>query len=417
MQIEKKKLFENIISLGALKIVSYVIPLINLPYLSRVLSTEHFGLVFFTFAFMQYFIMLTDYGFGLSATREIAVNRHNTNNLSNIFSSVICLKFILLGISAIILFLSVLCIPKLRTDWIVYLLSFFMVIGNAIYPDWFFQGMERMKYITFLNILSKTIFLILIFVFVKSDSNYMLVPICNSLGFVISGIIGFIFAVKNFNIKLYIPKLQAIKKQFKYSSEFFISRISVSAYTNTNTFCLGLIGSNIMVAYYVAADKIYTAINALMGPINQAMYPYIAKNKDIKFYKKIFTMLVIANTLICIFVFIFAKDIISIFYGKNMFSAYKILRIFTFGTLIGVPHVLMGYPLLGGMGHTDKANKSVIWGSVFHILALLVLFLINKMNIYSIAIMAVITEYIIFSLRTYWVKKYKLFNYKKYKEE
>ena len=100
---EKKTLLENFLSLGALQIVSYVIPLINLPYLSRVLGVEKFGLVFFAFAFMQYFIMLTDYGFGLSATREIAVNRHNKNNLSNIFSAVTFLKIILLLISFIIL--------------------------------------------------------------------------------------------------------------------------------------------------------------------------------------------------------------------------------------------------------------------------------------------------------------------------
>lgn len=410
MKTEKKKLFENIIVLGALKIVSYIIPLISLPYLSRILSTEHFGLIFFAFAFMQYFVILTDYGFGLSATREIAVNRHNQNTLSNIFSSVICIKFILLILSAFILLIFILTIPKLRADWLVFLLSFFMIIGNAIYPIWFFQGMESMKYITFLNILTKTIFLLLIFVFVKNDNDYIVVPLFNSLGFIISGIIGFIFAIKNFNIKFYIPKLSSIKKQFKYSSEFFISRVSVEAYTSTNTFCLGLIASNAMVALYVAADKIYVALNSLMGPLNQAIYPYVAKNKDIKFYKKMFKIIVIVNTLICIFVYFFAKDIISIFYGENLVLSYKILRILILGTLIGVPHVLLGYPLLGGMGHTDKANRSVIYGSVFHVLVLFLLFLINKISVYTIAVTATITEYVIFAMRYWWVRKYKLLN-------
>ena len=148
---EKKRLLENFLSLGALQIISYVIPLITLPYLARVLSVGNFGLVFFAFAFMQYFIILTDYGFGLSATREIAVNRHNKNNISNIFNSVTCIKALLLLVSFFTLLVSICFIPKLRTDWIVFILSFFMVVVNAIYPVWFFQGMERMKYITFLN--------------------------------------------------------------------------------------------------------------------------------------------------------------------------------------------------------------------------------------------------------------------------
>ena len=95
MNNTKKRLLENFISLGALQVVSYTLPLITLPYLSRTLTSEKFGLVFFAFAFMQYFVVLTDFGFNLSATREIAVNRHNQNNLSNIFNSVTTLKILL----------------------------------------------------------------------------------------------------------------------------------------------------------------------------------------------------------------------------------------------------------------------------------------------------------------------------------
>ena len=405
---EKKRLLENFISLGALQIVSYVIPLISLPYLSRVLGVEKFGLVFFAFAFMQYFIMLTDYGFGLSATREIAVNRHNKNNLSNIFSAVTFIKFILLIVSFVLLCAMVFFIPKLRENWLVFMLSFLMVVGNAIYPVWFFQGMERMKYITFLNILSKTIFLVLIFIFVKRESDYIIVPLLNSMGFLVSGVIGMFFAIKNLGAKLYIPKWTSIKKQFKYSSEFFLSRVSVSAYTNTNTFCLGLIGSTVMVGYYVAAEKIYNAINGIQAPLGQALYPFVAKNKDIKTYKKWFKVAVLCNILVCSIVFIFAKEFITLFYGSEMTNAYHVLRIFSLISLVVFPSMLVGYPLIGAMGHTKEANGSVIIGSVVHIAGLFILFVINKMNIYSIALMVLITESVVLGIRGYSIWKYKL---------
>ncbi len=405
---EKKRLLENFISLGALQIVSYVIPLISLPYLSRVLGVEKFGLVFFAFAFMQYFIMLTDYGFGLSAVREIAVNRHNKNNLSNIFSAVTFIKFCLLFVSFLILCVMIIFIPKLNENWLVFLLSFLMVVGNAIYPVWFFQGMERMKYITFLNILSKTIFLVLIFIFVKRSDDYIIVPLLNSLGFLVSGVIGMYFAIKELGAKLYIPKWKAIKKQFKYSSEFFLSRISVSAYTNTNAFCLGLIGSNIMVGYYVAAEKIYNAMNGIQQPLNQALYPFVAKHKDMKTYKKWVLIALICNLFICGFVFLFAKEFITIFYGTEMTEAYKILRIFCFVVLVTFPSILIGYPLLGALGHTKEANGSVIIGSIIHVIGLFMLFIIGKMNVYSIVFMVLITESIVFGIRAYSVLKYKL---------
>ena len=405
---EKKTLLENFISLGALQVVSYVIPLINLPYLSRVLGVDKFGLVFFAFAFMQYFIMFTDYGFGLSATREIAVNRHNKNNLSNIFSAVTFIKLILLLLSFAILCLLLLFIPKLQENWLVFVLSFLMVVGNAIYPVWFFQGMERMKYITFLKILAQVIFLILIFVFVKKESDYIIVPLLNSLGFLISGIIGMYFAIKNLGAKLYLPKRNTIKKQFKYSSEFFLSRASLSLFTNTNSFCLGLISSTVMVGYYVAAEKIYAAISGLVGPVTTALYPFVAKYKDIKLFKKIFKHVVLVNICICIFVFIFAPNIITVFYGAEMYNAYKVLRIFCFLTMVSVPHMMIGYPLLGAMGYTKQVNASVIISSIVHIIGLTTLYLTGKMNIYSIAYMVLITESFVFLLRGYWVLKYKL---------
>lgn len=406
----KKNLLENFLSLGLLQIFSYVIPLISLPYLSRVLGPEMFGLVFFAQAFMAYFIMLTDYGFGLSATREIAINRHNKNNLSNIFSAVMVIKFILILISFAALILAVLFVPRIKENWLIFLLTFFMVIGNAIYPVWLFQGMERMKYITFLNILAKLIFLALIFVFVKTKEDFIFVPIMNSLGYIVSGLISLYFVFKTFGIKFYIPSKKAILKQFKYSSEFFISRVSLTLYSNTNAFCLGLLGSNLMVGYYVAAEKIYNAMSGLQLPINQALYPYVSKNKDVKLYKKIFSTVCFINILICALAFIFAKDIITIFYGTEMADAYKILRIFCLVVIADVPNILLGFPFLGALGHTKIANGTVILASIVHIIGLFVLILNHFLTVYSIAYMVLITITVILLLRLYATIKYNLWN-------
>lgn len=408
MASEKKRLLDNFLSLGALQIVGYIFPLINLPYLSRVLGVDKFGLVFFAFAFMQYFNILTDFGFGLSATREVAINRHNTNNLSNIFSSVSILKMGLVFVSYLILCFCTIFVPKMHNNWIVFHLSFLMVLGNAIYPVWFFQGMERMRYITFLNILAKLIFVVLIFIFIKQESDYVIVPLLNSMGFLISGVIGFMFAIKTFGIKFYFPKLQSLKKQFKYSLDFFISRISVSLYSNTNTVCLGFAGSEYMVGLYVAAEKIYAAINGLKEPFVSALYPYIAKHRDVKLYKKLFWLIIMGTLLISLFGFIFSKPIITIFYGINMQEAYKIFKIFCVLFFVNVPSGLLGYPLLGGMGHTKVCNYSVIIASLSHVVLLIALLLLNKLTIYTMAYLVLFTTFIEFNIRFWAVKKYKL---------
>lgn len=408
ISIEKKRLFENVISLGAIQIISYVIPLISLPYLSRVLGVEHFGSVFFAYAFMQYFMILTDFGFNLSAVREIAVNRDDNHKISEIFNSVFLIKSFLLTVSFIILMTLILTVPKFKSDSLIYYFSFLMVAGNAFFPAWFFQGMERMKYITFLNILSKTVFLVLIFVFIKHPSDYIWVPLLNSLGFILAAILGIYISVKDFNVKIFLPKIDIIKKQFKYSIEFFISRVSLSFYTNTNTFCLGLIGSDIMVGYYAAAEKLYGAFSYVYAPVSNSLYPFMSKNKNTRFYKKVFALSVFINTITCILLFVFAKNIVSVFYGAEMLNAYKVLRIFSLVIIFDVPSFLLGYPLLGGLGYTKEANSSVIISSILHIIGLLALYLTGKMNIYSIACMVFITIFFVFSLRVYYVWKYKL---------
>ena len=406
MKTEKKTLFENFISLGVLRIFTYIIPFITLPYLSRVLGVEKFGLVFFAQAFIEYFIMLTDYGFELSATKEVAVNRHNKNNLSNIFNSVFIIKLFLFGISFLILLITIMLIPRLHDNWLVFVLSFLLVFGNVIYPLWLFQGIEKMKYITFLNICSKTIFLIFIFMFVKSKEDYLLVPIFNALGFITSGLIGFIFAIKIAKIKLYLPKWNSIKKQLKYSSEFFLSRASVTLFTSTNTFFLGLISNNTTVAYYVAADKIYFGLKVLITPVANALYPFVAKYKDLVTFKKVHLLSLVANIVTCTIVFVFAKEIIMTFYGTDLIESYKILRIFCFGMFISWNTVILSYPLLGALGYTKEVNGSVIFASLSHVTGLIVLYLFSRLSVYSMSYLVLFTEGIILTLIIYFIYKY-----------
>jgi PST family polysaccharide transporter len=96
--------------------------------------------------------MLTDYGFSLSATQEISVHRDDPQKVSEVFSSVMLLKFLLLLLSFALLSLVVLAVPRLRADWAVYYLSFGNVVGMWLFPIWLFQGLERMKYIPMLSI-------------------------------------------------------------------------------------------------------------------------------------------------------------------------------------------------------------------------------------------------------------------------
>ena len=129
---------------------------------------------------MQYFMILTDYGFSVSATKEISLCLENKTKVCNVISAVMTIKTILAFLSLLILCLVIYFVPRFKDDWMVYALSFGVVIGNTLFPAWFFQGSESMKYTAKLNIIGEFAYAFGIFLFIHEPDDFLLVPIITS---------------------------------------------------------------------------------------------------------------------------------------------------------------------------------------------------------------------------------------------
>lgn len=406
---DKKRLLGNFFSLSILQIFSYILPLLTLPYLVRTLGVETFGLIAFAGSFIIFFNILVDYGFNLSATREVSINRENKEKITEIYSSVLTIKFVLIFVSFTILTFIVFVFDKFNSHSELYFITFISVIGQALFPIWYFQGMEKMKYITIVNISSKVIFTIAIFLFVHKESDYLLIPLLNGLGIFIGSLYAIYIIKKDFNQNFVWQKVETIKIHFNDSSQFFLSRVSVSIYTSANAFALGLFTNNTMVGYYSIAEKLYMAIQSLYGPITQALYPYVAKEKKIQLFKKIFYSVVTLNILGVVFLYFWGEYIFTLLFTNQIgVESISVFNIFLIANLIVVPSILIGYPLLGALGFSKYANKSVINGSIIHLLGLTTLIVTNNITIYTVAFMVSITELIVLGQRIFWIKENKL---------
>lgn len=405
---DKKNLFKNTLALVIIQILNYALPFITLPYLSRVLDVDKLGLVFFAQVLMDYFFRLAMFGFDFSGVRTIAINRDDKEATNLIFNSILSVQIIFLIISFLILSFLILFFGKFRSDWLVYYFTFLSVIGNIFIFTWFYQGMERMKFITILNIVTKTASTLLIFCFIKQASDYYLVPLFNSLGAILAGVISLFFVKKVFNIKFYIPAKDDIINTFKYSSQFFLTKVAIALYRQTNAFVLGLVITTTAVAYYVSADRIFWAVFALYSTFINALFPYMSKNKDIVFFKKLLKYLIIFAVGFGLFLIVAAKYLIIIFFSEKMLPSVNILRIFAISFPMYVFVDTFGFPLLGAFGYVKETNSGYAIGGIYNFCGLLLLYLLNHITIYSVAILVSSTYLIIFLHRIYYIHKYKL---------
>jgi len=376
---DKRRIFENFLSLATLQGLNYILPILTLPYLVRVLGPDNYGLVTFAQSLIQFFIIFVDYGFNLTATNQIAVNRENKNKIQTIFCTIMTIKLFFMLISFLVLGLLIFLFPKFQDNKLVYIITFGMVIGNVLFPVWFFQGMEKMKYITVLNIFAKTIFTIGIFVFVKHSGDLLFVPLLNSFGMIFSGLFSLVILKKTFCIDLVKPSWSDIKYQLREGWHVFISTVAISLYTVSNTFILGLFTNNTVVGYYASAEKIVNAATGIINPISQAIYPYISRlmtespKKGIILIRKILLIVGSCTFLISLMIFVFTENIVYIALGDNYEQSIIVLKIIAFlPFIIGLSNIF-GIQTMLTLGYKKAFSNILMRASIINIFLAIIL--------------------------------------------
>ena len=322
---EAKVLAENFLSLSALKLLGYIFPLITLPYLARVIGVEKFGVIAFATAIIMYFQTVVDFGFNYTAVRDIARNRDNISSMSRIFSTIMATRVLLMVISFAILMLCIYTIPSFYENRLILLLTFLYVPGYILVPEWFFQAMEQMKYITVMNLLSKLLFTLLVFVFIKVKSDYIYQPILAALGYIVSGIISIPLIIKKYKVKLIIPSLDEIFNALKGSWNMFICLFVPNLYSNFSIILLKLYCGVTPTGIYSSGFKFIDLVDQLSMVLSRTFYPFLARRLDKhKMYVKIScTISVLAG--LCLF---FGADfLIKIFYTNDFAKSASVIKI------------------------------------------------------------------------------------------
>lgn len=322
---EARVLASNFAWLTLLQIAGYVFPLITMPYLARVIGVDGFGKIAFAAAVIVWVQTIADWGFNLTATRDVAQNRNDKEKVSEIFSNVLWSRCLLMFLSFGFLLLLIVVVPQFRNAWQVLLVSFLLVPGHILFPDWFFQAVEKMKYITILNVLMKLVFTIAVFVFIKTPDDYILQPLFTSLGYVVSGLISLYVIVGKWGIRIRKPSWQGTLTTIKKSTDVFLNNLAPNLYNSFSVVLLGIFGGGTANGIYDGGNRFYTLGASLMNIFLRTFYPYLSrKPEQTKLYIRFATIVSIALSSL---IFIFAPLVVRILLSAEFVDSVIVLRI------------------------------------------------------------------------------------------
>ena len=408
--ILNSRVMKNGIWLYTLQIFNTIIPFLTIPYITRILGTEQYGAFSLSLNLITYFQVVVEYGFDLSGSRKVAM-AENKDQIRKIYSNIIVSKIIL----CVITFITMIIILNVYTgreyDGIYIFALYIIVIGTAFQQTWLFQGLQQMKYITILNVISRTVSLVLIFLFIKSNDDLLLYCIFYSITFLFSGIFSIIVVTKKLKIKFEFPSIKDIKNELKDGWYIFTTNAMSKLFSAFGITILGIMGTQAEVGIYSALQKIPVVILMLYTPIGQVIYPYISgiyresfdKGKNI--VKKIIIILVTLMTITAIFVIIFSRQIVYLLFGNQYIDYYVILIPFSIWIIFSVLNNLLGVQILTASGYGKQYSKSFNISVIFLIIFSIILG--AKFSIYGIAIANVIAEIILTIILLYYGSKLK----------
>lgn len=322
---DAKTIAGNFVWLMLLQIAGYVFPLVTMPYLARVIGPSGYGAIAFAAAIMIWIQTIADWGFNYTATRDVAKNRDDIEKISRIFSNVLWARCLLMLFSFIILIGLIGLIPQFRENAAVILVTFLMIPGHILFPDWFFQAVEKMKYITILNLLLKLLFTIAVFVFIKEQDDYILQPLFISLGYVICGIIALYIIVIRWKIRIYKPAVHAVYTTIRNSTDVFINNLAPNLYNSFSIMLLGIVGGNTANGILYGGNKFVNTFSQLQLVLSRTFFPFLSRRID-QHHKFAVVNLSVA-VLLGILLFITAPWIIRIMLSPEFSDSVTVLRI------------------------------------------------------------------------------------------
>ena len=383
-QLAAKQVFKNGVWLYLLQVFNTVVPLITLPYITRILGPSQYGLFSIALNLQGYYQVIVEYGFGMSATRKVALQENTAASLSVLYSRVLCSRSLLmlpcclftLGYVAFNFndFEQCVCLVILTAS----------MLGYVFQLNWLFQGMQCMRFISIINIIGRTLSVLLIFIFIKNENDLLLYCCLYSITPIMVGLLSNIVARRQFGVYFRAVHLQEIFDELKSGWFVFTTQLSSKVFGAIGLTLLGVFSSTYETGVYAAIQKIPMVILLAWSPISQVLYPVSSKRmadsftEGRHFVRKVRRLILPPFVCVAILLAVFAEPVISIVFGRDYATRYYWVYPLLIWMIVAINNNFLGIQILLASGHDKEYSRCFNVSLIFTIVLNVILIYLFK---------------------------------------
>ena len=328
--INNKKIAENYFFMTLLLVLNSFFGLLIYPYLIRTLGAESYGIYIFASTVVNYFFCFIGFGFDMYGVRLIAENPFSIKKKSNVLSIIFTTKLYLEIVSIILAVLVSFVFPILRTYFWVYIVCFANTLLNIFFPTWYFQGVQKMRVVSYIQLIFKLLSLPFIFIFIKKPDDILLFAIIMTASSLLGALYAFIHLLVFEKLKISLVPIKHTFVYIKESQYFFYTNFLNMMKIQTINLIIGTRYSMTDLALYDLANRIVSIPLMLITNLNSGLFPKVVSNFNVPLIKKILMTERIIGILAVLTVVVFGKIAIQILGGEAMEGSYWIAVILSF---------------------------------------------------------------------------------------
>lgn len=368
--------YKNTLWQYGLQILKYLFPLLLIPYLTRILGTEGYAVYAYVLSFMGVVQTIADFGFTLSGTKKVVDLRGDTAALSRLVGAITVARLMLLCGLFFCVMVVTRFIPIMAENTVYVIWAFFATAGRTVLPDFIFQGNERMGPLTTRYFASKGVQVALTILLVRGPGDLILVAVADVLSEIVDIAWSYHAQKRMFGVGIARPTFKESFEELRVSAIYCVSNVSSSLFSGFTTVIIGLaITSKTDIAFWSLTLTTVNAVQSLYTPIANSLYPHMIKNRDFGFARKLALVALPVLVLGIVAYCALSKPIMLVLGGPEYVGGAHVMWMISPIFIFSFYGILIGWPVLGAMGHVKELTVSTLFTGIVNVVSLLALYL------------------------------------------